>query len=308
MSIENYKKEIATLEQNGNIEALKQMKNDTENPVAEFAQQAIDRLLKKQEEGKLSQNYAENKVGTEKAGSLTAEIDDEINQLNLDMQKEIESVMNEDENLKDSLGLEENNEEVKKELTLEEVDKFINEFDKYHAKRAAEVSSVKILTKEEMLKSLEGKEAVSDEVLDAISEKINKLEALKTQEEQRIRREYFASEEFQRITKEKEQKAIELENTINDKASLIHTLHKLSVKDPEDKSLKFSMRKYLFEKDPEFDLTKPGTKKEIIDIILYPELRKKLMESELKLTKQQDDLIDSRASKYSKRYADQYLK
>lgn len=301
MSLENYQQEIAKLEQDGNMEALKKMESESKDPVAECAQQAIDRLLEKQEQGKVSQHYAEEKIGTEKAASLTREIDDEIDQLNMETQKEIENVMSEEENSEDVIDLTENS----KELSLDEIRVHIAESEKAFAKQANEVKSVRFQTKEEIMKNLENKQGVSDNFFDSILNEVNDLEKIKTKELIKIKNEYLSSEEAKQIQEEKSDEIAQLENSINDKASVVHIFHKKLLNNPEDKALRFYMWKYFH--GTSLDFNNYEVKNEIIDIIVHSKLRTKLMEAEKNFEDQQNQLMDQMVGKYSKRVVENYL-
>jgi hypothetical protein len=277
MSIENYKEKIATLEQKGNIEALKQMKSKLEDPVAEFAQQAIDRLLKQKKEGGLSQNYTENKVGNEKAAQLTEEIDKEIDQLDLDMQQEIKHIMNDGENLEDTLGLEKNDELDKKELSLEEIRNLSKQLKgvleaRGHTASVEQESIENMSLKEVRARSkklmdalekwgtepydlkLSGKspegytqeqwESVSSPKIDLLVETFRVLTLQKELEVQEVKTQYYGSEGFKKIEEQEKSRRQTLEQEISDKETVVHAMHKLRIENPEDDTLKFFMRKY----------------------------------------------------------------
>ncbi len=310
MTFENYQQKITKLEQNGNLEALKKIEKESEDPVAEYAQQAINRLLEKQEQGTLSQHYAEDRIGAEKIVLLTKQIDEEIDQLSLDTQKKIEDILNQDDSEHSNLDTEKDTSENQDEANLENVRKMLSEFDLNKEKITKDINDKnpkypRYQTKEEFLKNLEGKEGVSDDFFDRIFEQVDVLENTKTSELIKIKEEYFSSEEAKQIQEEKSGEIVQLENSINDKSSIIHQLLKTLEDNPEDKALQYYTWKYFHEPSEYF--SNPEIKKQIIDIIIHPKLRIKLMETEKNIINQQNNLMSQMVGKYSKRVAEDYL-
>ena len=310
MTFENYQQKITKLEQNGNLEALKKIEKESEDPVAEYAQQAINRLLEKQEQGTLSQHYAEDRIGAEKIVLLTKQIDEEIDQLSLDTQKKIEDILNQDDSEHSNLDTEKDTSENQDEANLENVRKMLSEFDLNKEKITKDINDKnpkypRYQTKEEFLKNLEGKEGVSDDFFDRIFEQVDVLENTKTSELIKIKEEYFSSEEAKQIQEEKSGEIVQLENSINDKSSIIHQLLKTLEDNPEDKALQYYTWKYFHEPSEYF--SNPEIKKQIIDIITHPKLRIKLMETEKNIINQQNNLMSQMVGKYSKRVAEDYL-
>lgn len=310
MPFENYQQEITKLEQNGNLEALKKIEKESEDPVAEYAQQAINRLLEKQEQGTLSQHYAEDRIGTEKTVLLTEKIDEEIDQLSLDTQKQIEDILNQDDSEYSTLDTEKDINENQDEANLEIVRKMLSEFDLNKEKITKDINDKnpkypRYQTREEFLKNLEGKEGVSDDFFDRILEQVDVLENTKTNELVKIKEEYLSSEEAKQIQEEKSDEIAQLENSMNDKSSVIHQLLKTLEDNPKDKALQYYTWIY-FHKPSEY-FSNPEIKKEIIDIIIHPKLRIKLMDTEKNIVDQQNNLMSQMVGKYSKRIAEDYL-
>lgn len=310
MPFENYQQKITKLEQNGNLEALKKIEKESEDPVAEYAQQAINRLLEKQEQGTLSQHYAEDRIGAEKIVLLTKQIDEEIDQLSLDTQKQIEDILNQDDSEHSNLDTEKDTSENQDEANLENVRKMLSEFDLNKEKTTKDINDKnpkypRYQTKEEFLKNLEGKEGVSDDFFDRIFEQVDVLENTKRNELVKIKEEYFSSEEAKQIQEEKSGEIVRLENSINDKSSIIHQLLKTLENNPKDKALQYYTWKYFHEPSEYF--SNPEIKKQIIDIIIHPKLRIKLMETEKNIVNQQNNLMSQMVGKYSKRVAEDYL-